>query len=266
MSTKDTTDATTAETEQQESIAKIHVDNIEKKFGRITALDGVSFDIYENEIFALVGDNGAGKSTLMNILSGVYQPTSGTITLSGEPVTFASPSDARSAGIETVYQDLALMNDLDIPTNLFMGQFPTRGIGPIQFVDWRETRRRTERIVHDRLGRDIGLNTEVEFLSGGERQLVAIGRSLAFEPDIIILDEPTSALSVDATDLVHETIRRLKREGHTVLIVSHSIEDVLELADRIGVLFQGRLVDVTSPANIGLEGLTNLIVRGQNEE
>ncbi|MFC6962954.1 ATP-binding cassette domain-containing protein [Halocatena marina] len=242
---------------------KISVENVRKRFGRIVALDGVTLDIQENEIFALIGDNGAGKSTLMNILSGVYEPTDGSISLDSEKVNFDSPSDARRAGIETVYQDLALMNDLDIPSNVFMGQFPTKGIGALRIIDWDETRERTEAIIHDQLDRDIALNTEVEFLSGGERQLVAIGRSLAFDPDVIVLDEPTSALSIDATNLVHQTIRRLKNEGHTILIVSHSIEDVLDLADRIGILFKGQLVDVTDPSEVDIETLTNLIVSGK---
>lgn len=242
---------------------KISVENVRKRFGRIVALDGVTLDIQENEIFALIGDNGAGKSTLMNILSGVYEPTDGSIYLDNEKVNFDSPSDARQVGIETVYQDLALMNDLDIPSNVFMGQFPTKGISALRIIDWDETRERTEAIIHDQLNRDIALNTEVEFLSGGERQLVAIGRSLAFDPDVIILDEPTSALSIDATNLVHQTIRRLKNEGHTILIVSHSIEDVLELADRIGILFKGQLVDVTDPSEVDIETLTNLIVSGK---
>lgn len=250
-------------TEGQSPTVKVKFESIGKNFGRVTALEDVTLDIYENEIFALVGDNGAGKSTLMNVLSGVHRPTSGTVSLDGSPVTFAKPSEARDHGIETVYQDLALMNDLDIATNVFMGQFPGTGIGPFQIIDWDETYERAEELVHERLGREsINVETEVEFLSGGERQLVALARTLAFDPDIIILDEPTSALSVDATDLVHETIRRLRDDGHTILIVSHSIEDVLQLADRIGVLFQGTLAEVTDPDHSDLKTLTNIMVTG----
>lgn len=242
---------------------KIRAHDVRKRFGRVVALDGVSLDVYENEVFALVGDNGAGKSTLMNIVSGVYPPSDGGISLDGRPVRFTNPSDARDAGIETVYQDLALMGDLDIATNVFMGQFPTFGSGPFQFIDWEETYERAADIVHGQLGRtDIDLNTEVQFLSGGQRQLVAIARTLAFDPDVIILDEPTSALSVDAVRLVHETIERLQAEGITVVIVSHSIEDVLQIADRIGVLYHGRLVDVLTPEETDLEMLTDLMTTG----
>lgn len=245
---------------------KIRVEDVTKAFGRITALDGVTLDIEEAEIFALIGDNGAGKSTLMNILSGVHSPTSGSVYLDGEEVSFANPSEARSKGIETVYQDLALMDDLDIATNIFMGQFPMKGVGPLKYIDWEETFERSEEIMMDRLGRDVDLNTEVEFLSGGQRQLVAIGRALAFDPEVIILDEPTSALSVDATRLVQDTIDRLAEQGITIVIVSHNIESVLEHADRIGVLYQGTLVDILKPEDTGLEPLNDLMTTGTLRE
>jgi len=241
---------------------KIHVEDVRKVFGRIVALDDINLEIEQNEIFALVGDNGAGKSTLMNVLSGAHRPTEGQVYYDGEPVEFNNPSDARSMGIETVYQDLALMNDLDVATNIFMGSFPTQGIGPFKIIDWDETYQRSEQIIQEKLDRDLHLETEVEFFSGGERQLIAIARALAFEPEVIILDEPTSALSVDATSLVHETLRNLREQGLTIIIVSHSMEDVLDLADRIGILYHGELVEVTTPDNADLETLTNLIVTG----
>jgi len=239
--------------------AKIRIENVTKVFGRITALDDVSLDVKEGEIFGLVGDNGAGKSTLMNILSGVHEPTEGSIYIDGEKVSFANPSEARDKGIETVYQDLALMNDLDVATNIFMGQFPTRSIGPVKIIDWDETYKHARSIMFDQLGRDLDMKAEVQFFSGGERQLIAIGRALAFEPDIIVLDEPTSALSVDATRLVEETIDRLADQGITIVIVSHNIESVLNHADRIGVLFQGQVVDIMQPHETGLEELNNLM-------
>ncbi|WP_227380520.1 ATP-binding cassette domain-containing protein [Haladaptatus halobius] len=241
---------------------KIRAENVTKQFGRIIAVDDVTLDIQPEEIFALVGDNGAGKSTLMNILSGVHDPTQGTIYIDGQEVHFSNPSDARANGIETVYQDLALMNDLDIATNIFMGQFPKRRAGPLKFIDWDTTYERAEQIMMDQLGRDVDIKTEVEFLSGGQRQLVAIGRALAFDPDVIILDEPTSALSVDATRLVQNTLDRLSEEGITIVIVSHNIESVLEHADRIGVLYQGRLVDILEPSETGLEELNDLMTTG----
>ena len=242
--------------------SKLRVENLTKQFGRIVAVEDVSLDIKSSEVFALVGDNGAGKSTLMNMLSGVHKPSEGQIYKHGEPVNFSNPSGARDNGIETVYQDLALMDDLDIATNIFMGQFPRSGFGPFRFIDWDETYKRAEQIMMERLGRDLDIKTEVEFLSGGQRQLVAIGRSLAFDPDVIILDEPTSALSVDATRLVQDTIETLADQGITIVIVSHNIESVLKHADRIGVLFRGSLVDIKQPEETDLEELNELMTTG----
>jgi ABC-type sugar transport system ATPase subunit len=241
---------------------KLRAENLTKQFGRIVAVEDVSLDIQSSEVFALVGDNGAGKSTLMNMLSGVHEPSEGQIYKDGKPMNFSNPSEARDNGIETVYQDLALMDDLDIATNIFMGQFPRNGFGPLQLIDWDETYERAEQIMMDRLGRDLDIKTEVEFLSGGQRQLVAIGRSLAFDPDVIILDEPTSALSVDATRLVQDTIDTLADQGITIVIVSHNIESVLKHADRIGVLFRGSLVDIKQPEETDLEELNELMTTG----
>jgi len=241
---------------------KLRTENITKQFGRIVAVEDVSLEIHPSEVFALVGDNGAGKSTLMNMLSGVHKPTKGQIYKDGQPVSFDNPSEARNNGIETVYQDLALMDDLDIATNIFMGQFPQTGFGPFRVIDWSETYERAEQIMMDQLGRDLDIKTEVEFLSGGQRQLVAIGRALAFDPDVIILDEPTSALSVDATRLVQNTIDTLADQGITIVIVSHNIESVLQHADRIGVLFQGALVDIKQPAETDIEELNELMTTG----
>ncbi|MUW14091.1 ATP-binding cassette domain-containing protein [Halorubrum sp. CBA1125] len=244
---------------------KLQAENLTKQFGRIVAVDDVSLEIRPAEVFALVGDNGAGKSTLMNMLSGVHEPTKGQIYKDGQPVNFSNPADARATGIETVYQDLALMDDLDIATNIFMGQFPRNGVGPLRFIDWDETYERAEQIMMEQLGRDVDIKTEVEFLSGGQRQLVAIGRALAFDPDVIILDEPTSALSVDATRLVQDTIEKLADQGITIVIVSHNIESVLKLADRIGVLFRGSLVNIKQPEETDLEELNELMTTGTLE-
>lgn len=241
---------------------KLRVEGLTKKFGRITAVDNVTLDIKENEIFGLLGDNGAGKSTLMNILSGVYPPTEGAVYYDGESVSFDDPSEARDRGIETVYQDLALMDDLDIATNIFMGQFPKREPEWLSVIDWPETYARTEEIVSESLAREMDPAKEVEFLSGGQRQLVAVARALAFDPEVIILDEPTSALSAAATELVHETIRRLREEGRTIVIVSHNLENALSISDRVGVLFQGELVDSGSVDQFSVDYVSELMVSG----
>jgi ABC-type sugar transport system ATPase subunit len=242
----------------------MRVENVDKSFGRVRALRNVSLSIEENEILAMVGDNGAGKSTLMNVLCGVHKPTSGQVYYDGEPVSFTNPEQARALGIETVYQHLALMDDLDIATNVFMGKFPKRGIGPLKFIDWSRTYVETRTLLEERLKRSMDPTTEVAYLSGGQRQLVAIARALAFDPEVIILDEPTSALSVDATELVHETVEHLHDQGHTIIIVSHSIDEVKGLADRVAVLYQGELADtVEEPATVDDQVLKNLISTGQ---
>lgn len=245
---------------------KIRVEEVDKHFGRIVALNDISLDIRENEILAMVGDNGAGKSTLMKILCGVHEPTDGTLYVDGQSVAFSNPDEARRHSIETVYQDLALMDELDVATNIFMDQFPTQGFGPLQLVDWDETYQQAATILDERLNRgDIDPYSEVQFLSGGERQLVAIARALAFDPDLVILDEPTSALSVEATELVHETVRQLKAEGITVVIVSHSLDEIFGLADRIAVLYQGNLVDVAETATVDRESLTHMMSTGKRK-
>ncbi|RDI70173.1 ATP-binding cassette domain-containing protein [Halopelagius longus] len=247
--------------------SKVRIENVDKHFGRIVALEDITLDIGDGEILAMVGDNGAGKSTLMKVLCGVHEPTNGTIYVDGQAVSFSNPDDARRYGIETVYQDLALMDDLDVATNIYMDQFPTRGFGPLSIVDWDETYRKAERLLDERLDRDdIDAHTEVEFLSGGERQLVAIARALAFDPDLVILDEPTSALSVEATELVHETVRQLRAEGITVVIVSHSLDEIFGLADRIAVLYQGRLVDVADPTKVDRDALVHMMSTGTRPE
>ena len=261
-STTDQSDTDSADLESKEP--PIRVEDVEKHFARIVALDGVSFEVKDNEVLAMVGDNGAGKSTLMKVLCGVHKPTHGSIYVDGEHVVFDNPDDARLHGIETVYQDLALMDDLDVATNIYMDQFPTRGIGPLKLIDWDETYARAQTILEETLDRpDIDPHTEVEYLSGGQRQLVAIARALAFDPKLVILDEPTSALSVEATELVHETVRRLKEQGITVIIVSHSLEEIFSLADRIAVLYQGSLVDVAETDKVSQDALKHMMSTGE---
>lgn len=253
----------TAEASRRNREVVVEFQDVTKRFGRVIAIRDVSLEVYNNEILGVVGDNGAGKTTLMKVLAGVYPPTRGEVLVRGQPVDFSDPSEARDLGIEPVYQDLALMNDLDIAKNVFMGRFPTRfRLGPLKVIDWDRTYERADEIVQ-RLGQDLDLNTEVEFLSGGQRQLVAVGRALVFEPEILIFDEPTSALSVAGTDLVHDTIRRLQADGKTQIIVSHSVEDVIGLADRIAVMYRGQVTAVVDPAEATRESLTEIMTTGQ---
>lgn len=259
-----TADPSTDTPDTRRSTPVVEFEDVTKRFGRVIAIDDVELAVERNEILGIVGDNGAGKSTLMKVLAGVFPPTSGRLLVKGRRVNFTDPSDARDMGIETVYQDLALMNDLDIAKNVFMGRFPSRfHLGPLRVIDWEETYERADGIIQ-RLGQDLDLKTEVEFLSGGQRQLVAVGRALLFEPEILIFDEPTSALSVAGTELVHDTIRRLQEDGKTQLVVSHSVEDVIELVDRIAVMYRGRIVAVVDPAEASRDLLTDIMTTGRD--
>lgn len=255
-------DQSSVESEPRQVDSKIEAQNVKKLFGRIVALEEVNLAIEENEILALIGDNGAGKSTLMNVFCGNHQPTEGQIYYDGEPVSFSSPEDARDIGIETVYQDLALMGDLDVATNIFIGNFPVQKFGPLKIIDWDRTYEEAQEIIKTHLKRDIDPRAEVDFHSGGERQLVAIARALAFDPEIVILDEPTSALSVDATNLVHETVQNLKESGHTIIIVSHSMDEVFSLADRVAVLHQGQIVDTIPTDEVTQDELEHMMTTG----
>ncbi|WP_137286374.1 ATP-binding cassette domain-containing protein [Halorussus salinisoli] len=257
-----TTDAVTADDAGRERDEKVRLEGVTKQFGRVVAVEDVTLSVYEEEILALVGDNGAGKSTLTGMISGIHRPTEGRVVYEGEPVRFSNPHEARERGIETVYQDLALMDDLDVATNIHVGKFPTRvSLGPFGVIDWDRTYENTREIL-DFLNQDVRPDTEVVFLSGGQRQLVAIGRALSFDPDVFVLDEPTSALSVAGTELVHETMRQLQAEGHTQIVVSHSLEDVFDLADRIAVMYRGQLADVVDPDEVDKETVTDLITTG----
>ncbi|QSG03388.1 ATP-binding cassette domain-containing protein [Natranaeroarchaeum sulfidigenes] len=251
--------------ESAQSQEKIRFEEITKKFGRVVAIDDISFSVHDGEILALVGDNGAGKSTLMNVLCGIHEPTSGKYFYEGESVRFASPNEARDCGIETVYQDLALMDDLDVATNIFLGKFPMRfSFGPFNIIDWDTAYAQAAELLEGQLNQAIDPKTEVEFLSGGQRQLVAIARSLAFDPDVLVLDEPTSALSVAGTELVYDTIETLQDKGQTQIIVSHNFEEVISVADRIVVLYQGNVADIVDADAVTRGELSDMIKTGKS--
>ena len=212
---------------------------IHKAFGAVKALDGASLSIDAGEVLGLVGDNAAGKSTLMKVLSGAYLPDKGHIHVDGQPVHIASPADARALGIEMVYQDLALTDNLDVAANLFMGREVTKHLG---WLDGKQMRRRTTELVQ-RLKIDVpDIGQVVGTLSGGQRQAVAIGRAMAFDARLIIMDEPTAALSATAADKVLDVIRGLKAHGVAVIIINHRMDEVRRVTDRIAVMQHGRMV------------------------
>jgi fructose transport system ATP-binding protein len=229
---------------------------IVKRFGRVVALDHSDFDLMPNEILGVIGDNGAGKSTLIKIIAGAIMPDSGEILLEGKHVHFHGPEDARAAGIETVYQDLALAPALSISDNLFLGR-EIRKAGPLGRWARLLDRRAMQQQARKRLS-ELGLLTiqnirqPVETLSGGQRQGVAVARAAAFGSRVIIMDEPTAALGVKESRRVLELIKEIKRRGMPVILISHNMPHVFEVADRIHIHRLGRRIAVVSPRDYSM--------------
>lgn len=222
----------------------IEARHLNKRYGPIRALDDVSMQMHSGEIVGLVGDNGAGKSTLVNVLSGAIQPTSGTIMLEAEPVHFHSALDARKAGIETVYQDLALAPDLSVWENLFLGREKTVR-GPLGALGWLDKRSMVKEADADIRTTRIRIGTvsqECGMLSGGQRQAVAVTRTVVWGSKVALLDEPTAALGVEQQEQVGELIRNLRAGGLAILLITHNIPQAMEICDRILVMFRGGLV------------------------
>lgn len=214
---------------------------ISKRFGGVVALDEVDLSIYPGEVIGLVGDNGAGKSTLIKILSGAHGHDRGEIYFKGKPANLSSPRAAKDLGIETVYQDLALVNTLDVPGNIFLGRELIRfGFGPIRILNKPLMMSQSKEILK-RLGVPLDrLNAEVGNLSGGQRQSVAICRSIFTDPKLVILDEPTAALAVREVEHVLDLVRNLRKQDIGLIFISHVLQEVFALADRIVVLRKGR--------------------------
>ncbi len=224
--------------------------NVVKTYGHVTALDGVDFELRSGEILAVVGDNGAGKSTLIKTLTGAVRPTSGEILLGGELVHFKGPLDARRAGIETVYQDLAVAPALDIASNLFLGrELRCSGILGSVFrrLDKKKMREEAESAMNQLKFRLPSITNAVEALSGGQRQGVAVARAAMFARKLVIMDEPTAALGVKETGQVLDLIRSIRDRGLPVVLISHNMPNVFEIADRIHIMRLGRRVAVVSP-------------------
>ena len=242
---------------------------IVKDFGRVRALRGADFTVYPGEVVALVGDNGAGKSTLVKCLAGVEHPNAGEIVFEGNPVVLNTPTQARELGIETVYQDLALAADLDPAANLFLGREATRGgvLGKLGFLDKAEMHRLAHE-AFESLG--VGLqdsNAPVANMSGGQRQGVAVSRAVTWASKVVFMDEPTAALGVVQTRHVLDLIRRVRERGLSVVLISHNLPEVFEVADRIEVLRLGERVAQYKRADVGMEdivgAMTGAIASGE---
>ena len=213
--------------------------SVSKFFGTITALTNVDLHLNPGEVLGVVGDNGAGKSTLMKVLSGLYNPSEGSVYFQGKEVFFSSPRDSQNLGIEMVYQDLALAENLPIGDNIFLGREPTRNFGPIKFLDHKKRKQLTEEHLAKLKINVKSADQKVEELSGGQRQAVAIARATAFDAKIVIMDEPTAALAVKEVSKVLDLIRGLKNLGVSVIVISHRMDDIFSVSDRVMALFQG---------------------------
>lgn len=237
-------------------VPRVSMRGIRKRFGSIEALRGVDLDLASGECLGLVGDNAAGKSTLTKILSGAYVPDEGEILLDGAAARFANPADARERRIEMVYQDLSLCDTIDVAGNLFLGREMISGSSFFGFMDKRHMQAEARRML-DGLGIRIpNLNATVAQLSGGQRQSIAIARAVAFDPQVLIMDEPTSALAVAEVEAVLALINRVKASGVSVVLITHRLQDLFRVCDRIAVMYEGTKV---AERRIGETDLTDLV-------
>ena len=246
------------------AVPLVEMRGISRAFGGVAALQNVDLSVYRNEVVALLGDNGAGKSTLIKILAGALSADTGEILLDGKKVSIDSPRDAKDLGIETVYQDLALCDNLDVPTNLFLGRELMRPIlGPLLSIF---DRRRMAGETRDLLGRlkiELGsLQIPVRSLSGGQRQSVAIAKSVYFNAKLVIMDEPTAALGVRQTEKVLGLVRELRQSGLAIVYISHILEDVFRVADRMVVLKNGRKIGERLTARTDRDEIVRMMITG----
>jgi len=239
----------------------IRVEHISKSFGAVTALVDVSMHLAKGEVLGLVGDNGAGKSTLIKILTGFHRPDSGTIHVNGEEVTLRSVDHARSLGIDTVYQDLALVPSLSVAHNMFLKRELTTGFGPIRWLDNRQMRKRARAYIDD-----IGISTlrsvnaEVAMLSGGQRQAIAIARSVHSGATTLLLDEPLAAMGAREGKLILDLIRELKQRADvSMIVIAHNYIQVFEVADRVNLLRNGTITFDRRTSDTSVEELTEIV-------
>jgi ABC-type sugar transport system ATPase subunit len=236
--------------------------NLTKRFGGLIAVDNASMDLYPGEVVGLVGDNGAGKSTLIKMISGVYQPDGGEIYFNGQKVTFIGPREARDLGIETIYQDLVLAENLDVGANIFLGrEIKTKHLGGlIQTLDRRRMTAESAGVLQ-RLDIHVpSLSQQIRNLSGGQRQAVAIARSIYWNAKVMIMDEPTAALGVAEQRKVLMTVRTLAGQGVPVIIISHNMQDVFAVADRIVIMRRGKKVGERLAAQSTPDEIVSLMV------
>jgi len=239
-------------------VAVLQLKQISKHFGAITALTDVDLTLEPGEVLGLMGDNGAGKSTLVKIIAGNFSPSSGEIAIEGEPVHFHKPVEARKRGIEIVYQDLALCDNLTAAANVFLGRERARRVGPFRFMDFKAMYQRAGELFAE-LKSETRPRDLVRRMSGGQRQAVAIARTRLSQSKIVLMDEPTAAISVRQVAEVLDLIRRLRDQGIAIVLISHRMPDVFAVADRVFVLRRGRKVAEKATADSSPEEVTGLI-------
>lgn len=232
----------------------INFKNVSKKFGGVNALTDVSFSIQKGRVHAIVGENGAGKSTLMNILSGIFQQDSGVVEYKGQETRILNPHNARMLGIATVYQELKNCQNLSVAENIFLGREEKKGI----VADWKSMNEKAENILKS-YGMDIGVKTQLKKLTVAQMQLLEIAKAIDLHADVLILDEPTSALTINETKKLFHNVKRLKEEGVTTLFISHRLEEVFEIADEISVLRNGSYLGTFAVDNITIDEVIRLI-------
>lgn len=238
----------------------VEMRDIDVAFGGVHAVRDVTIDLYSGEVVGLVGGNGAGKSTLMRALSGARPPDSGEIQVDGKKVTIANPRDAKALQIETIYQTLALADNIDAPGNLFLGRELTSLLGMLDDSAMEDATRKVMGRLNPNFNR---FKTPVRSLSGGQRQAVAIARAVHFNARILIMDEPTAALGPAETAQVRDLVRQLKKEGIGIFLISHDIHDVYDLSDRISVMYHGRLVGTVTKTDVTSDDVLAMIIMGK---
>ncbi|HEX8938639.1 MAG TPA: ATP-binding cassette domain-containing protein [Candidatus Limnocylindrales bacterium] len=241
------------------TVPLLQMEGVSKRFGAVQALTDVRFEVRPHEVMGLVGDNGAGKSTLIKSIAGIHPIDEGTIRWQGQAVTIRSPHDSTALGIATVYQDLALCDNLDVVGNLFLGRETSTAGGGLAVLDEVSMERRSVEVLRRLSVKIPSVRTAVASLSGGQRQSVAVARSVLWENKVVLLDEPTAALGVAQTREVLDLVKRLRDEGHGVVIISHNLADVFEVADRVTVLRLGRWVGTYEISKVGREQLVALM-------
>lgn len=237
----------------------VEMKGVVKKFPGVTALKDISFDIRAGEVHVLLGENGAGKSTLMKILSGVYQPTEGTIVIGGKSFSKLSPKDSTENGISVIYQELSVINELSIQENLFVGKLPMKKNGPISVVDYGEMHRRAEELL-EKVGLHRDPKTLVEDISISEKQQVEIAKALAADSQVIIMDEPTASLTSEEVNHLFAVVRALKAEGKGIVFISHKLGEIMEIGDRVSVLKDGAYVGTRLVSEVTADDLVTMMV------